>query len=240
MAAVIGFGAPMAAMAADEPAAESWIPGTFTGNVAVTSDYVFRGISQSNENGAIQGGVDWDTSYGFHFGVWGSSLNFKDNSEASAEIDLYGGYGGKLMDDKLSYDAGFIYYWYPGSARALNYDLWEVYGKVGYDFGIAAISLGINYSPDNFGGTDDAYYFSSGVSVPVTDTLTISGGVNFYELKAPIQNYVDWNIGAKLNVNNWFYVDVRYYDTDIAGSCLVASGKHWCDSKAVVTISRSF
>src|SRR4051812_17083639 len=105
MAAVIGFSAaPVAAMAEDAPAPESWIPGSFTGNVALTSDYVFRGVSQTNNNVAIQGGFDWDTGAGFHVGTWGSSLNFKDGSEASAEIDLYGGYAGKLMDDKLSYD----------------------------------------------------------------------------------------------------------------------------------------
>ena len=239
MAAVIGLSAPVAAIAADEPAAESWIPGSFTGNVALTSDYVFRGISQNNENAAIQGGVDWDTGMGVYFGIWGSSVNFKDNSEASAEVDLYGGYAG-TFGDAISYDVGFIYYWYPGAAKALDYDLWEVYGKAGYDFGFAAVNVGIAFSPNYFGGTDDAYYFSGGVDVPITDTVSVSGGINYSKYKAPLANYWDWNIGATLNVNNWFDIDVRYYDTDIPGSCLVASGKHWCDSKAVVTVSRSF
>ncbi|MGE0282205.1 MAG: TorF family putative porin [Rhodospirillaceae bacterium] len=234
--------APMAATAAEDSAQESWIPGSFTANAAITSDYVFRGISQSNNNVAIQGGLDWDTGAGFHFGAWASSLNFKDNSEASAEVDLYGGYAGKI-GEKLSYDVGFIYYWYPGAAGDLNYDLWEVYGKAAYDFGVAAVNFGVNYSPDNFGGTGNATYVSTSLAVPVAEMLSVSAGLNRYFLdqgRTTTPDYWDWNIGAKLNVNNWFNLDARYYDTDIAGNCLAPGGKHWCGSKGVVTISRSF
>jgi uncharacterized protein (TIGR02001 family) len=241
-AAIIGIGMPAMAMAEE---AESWIPGTFTANVALTSDYVFRGLSQSNNRAAIQGGFDWDTGGGFtdsgtfHFGLWASSLNFKDGGEGQTEIDIYGGYGGKI-GEKTTYDIGFIYYYYPGARRALNYDLWEVYGKAGYDFGPAAVSFGVNYSPDNFGGTGDALYLNGGVSVPVTEKLAVSAAVGYYSLEAPIKDYTDWNIGAKLNVNDWFNVDVRYYDTDIVTRCPNAIGRRTCGPKGVITISRSF
>src|SRR4051812_12918975 len=81
LAAVIGFSAPVVAMAADAPAEESYLPGTFTANVALTSDYVFRGVSQSDNRTAVQGGFDWDTGVGLHFGTWASSINFKDGGE---------------------------------------------------------------------------------------------------------------------------------------------------------------
>ena len=238
----IGLGLSSAAMAADEPAAESFLPGTFTGNVALTSDYVFRGLSQSWNNPAIQGGMDWDTGAGFHFGLWGSSLNFKEaalgtTSQASVETDLYGGYAGKI--DNFSYDIGFIYYWYPGARASLNYDLWEVYGKAGYDFGPAQASFAVNYTPDNFGGTDTAIYFNTGLTVLITDKLSVTGAVGYWDLKAPLANQWDWNLGAKLNVNNWFTVDARYYDTNIVGDCILV-GKKTCGAKGVVTISRSF
>ena len=236
LAAVAGAYVPCGAMAADD-APESYLPGTFTGNVALTSDYVFRGLSQSWNGPAIQGGMDWDTGAGFHFGFWGSSLNFKDGSEGTIETDLYGGYAGKI--ENFTYDVGFIYYWYPGARGALNYDLWEVYGKAGYDFGAAAISGGVNYTPDNFGGTKDAIYFNVGLSVPVTDKLAISGAIGYWDFKAPLTNQTDWNLGAKLNVNNWFSIDARYYDTNVKGGC-VTVGKKTCDAKAVVTLSRSF
>ncbi len=239
MVSAIAFGAP--AVAADQDATQGWLPGSLTGNVALTSDYVFRGISQTNNGVAAQGGLDWDTGAGIHVGTWASSLNLNDGNQATTEVDLYGGYAGKI-GDKLSYDVGFIYYWYPGAAKALDYDVWEVYAKTGYDFGPLAVSLGVNYTPDNSGGTDrQAWYLSSGITVPVTKTLSISGGVDYYARK-PFANYTDWNVGAKLNVNNWFNIDARYYDTNIKGGCVVPipGGKNLCVSKAVVTVSRSF
>ena len=242
LACISGFVAP--AFAADGTA-EGWLPGTFTGNVALTSDYVFRGISQTNNNVAVQGGMDWDTGAGFHFGLWGSNLDFQDNSEASAEVDLYGGYAGKVTD-ALSYDVGFISYWYPGAAGALDYDYWEVFGKAAYNFGAAAVNFGVYYSPDNTGGTGPATYLMSGLTVPLTETVSISGGLNYYFLDqahtppAFFPDYLDWNVGAKMNVNGWFNVDVRYYDTDIASECPAANGKRWCGAKVVATLSRSF
>ena len=235
-AAVAGVCAPFGAMAEDA-APPSYLPGTFTGNVALTSDYVFRGLSQTWNGPAIQGGMDWDTGTGFHFGFWGSSLNFKDGGQASVETDLYGGYAGKI--DNFTYDAGFIYYWYPGALGSLNYDLWEVYGKAGYDFGPAAVSAGVNYSPDNFGATGTAVYYNVGLAIPVTDKLSVTGALGYWDLKAPIANQTDWNVGAKFNVNNWFTVDARYYDTNTKGGCVVV-GKKTCDAKAVFSISRSF
>ena len=242
-AAAISMGVSGAAMAEE---AESYIPGSFTGNIALTSDYVFRGVSQSFNHVAVQGGMDWDTGAGFHFGTWGSSLNFKDGNEAVTEVDLYGGYGGKI-GDALSYDLGVIYYWYPGAASALNYDYIEVYGKVGYDFGFAAVNLGVNWSPDNTGSTGSATYFSSGVTVPITGYLSVSAALDYYELDqgntpvaALFPDYWDWNVGAKLNVNSWFNVDVRYYDTDMAKASCRLAGRTVCGEKIVLSLSRSF
>ena len=70
-----------------------------------------------------------DAAGRFHFGTWGSSLNFKDGNEALTEVDLYGGYAGKI-GDALSYDFGVTYYWYPGATKALNYDYVELFGKL--------------------------------------------------------------------------------------------------------------
>ena len=248
-ATAISMGVSGAAMA--EEAAESWIPGSFTGNVALTSDYVFRGISQSFNGVAIQGGMDWDTGAGFHFGVWGSSINFQDafvtgRTEATTEVDLYGGYAGKI-GDALSYDVGGIYYAYPGAAGLLNYDYFEVYGKVTYDFGVAALGFGVNWSPDNTGATGSATYFSSSLSVPITSILSVTGGLDYQMLDqsntptaAFFPDYWDWNAGAKLNVNGWFNVDARYYDTDIPKASCKLAGRTLCGSKGVLTLSRSF
>jgi uncharacterized protein (TIGR02001 family) len=224
--------AGLAALTGSAFAQESALPGEFSGNVTLTSDYVFRGFTQTGEDPAIQGGFDWDSGAGFYLGTWGSNVNFGDGDEASIEIDAYGGYAGEI--EGLSYDVGFIYYWYPGAAGSLNYDFWEVYGSLGYDFGPAAVSFGLAYTPENFGDTDDGLYFQSGLSVPVTDQFSIDANLNYYDVNAAFgPDYFDWNVGATLSLE-WFDADLRYFDTDISACTGV------CDERVVFSISRSF
>jgi uncharacterized protein (TIGR02001 family) len=217
-------------------AQESPLPGTLTGNVALTNDYIFRGVTQTDHNVAVQGGLDWDTGMGFHFGTWASSLNFNDGNNATTEVDLYGGYGGTI--DNFSYDVGFMYYWYPGATNAAQYDMWEVYGKAGYDFGVATTSFGIAYTPDNTITNFDATYLSAGVAVPLIDLLSVSANVGYYMLDN-LKNATDWNVGATLKVYDWFDLDARYYDTDVANNCQVGT-KQYCDARFVVKVSRAF
>jgi len=220
---------PFAAVAEES---SSPLPGEFSGNVAIVSDYIFRGVSQTTNNAAIQGGLDWDTGMGFHFGVWASSLNFSDGNAATTEVDLYGGYGGTI--DNFSYDVGFTYYWYPGAPGALNYDLWELYGKAGYDFGVASVEAGVSWTPDNFGASGDATYISASLTVPVVDMLSVSGGVGYYAFSRGAKDQTDWNVGATLSVYDWFDIDARYYDTDNKALGNIA------DDRFVVSISRAF
>ncbi len=230
IATAMSLATPIAVFAQEE--SSNPLPGTVTGNVALVNDYVFRGISQTGNEAAIQGGLDWDTGAGFHFGVWGSSLNFADGNDATTEIDLYGGYGGKI--ENFSYDVGFTFYWYPGAPSARNYNLWEVYGKAGYDFGVAALSTGVAYTPDNFGATGDATYFNAVLSIPVVDSLSVSIGAGHWMLTQGFKDQTDWNVGATLKVFDWFDVDARYYDSDIRFLGNLA------DDRIVVKFSRAF
>lgn len=213
-------------------AQESDLLGSFSGNVTLTSDYVFRGFTQADEEPAIQGGFDWDSGAGFYLGTWGSNVNFLDGDEASVEIDLYGGYAGEI--DGFSYDIGYIYYWYPGAAGALDYDFWEVYGSLGYDFGGAAVTVGLAYTPENFGNTDDGLYFQSGLSVPLGDQFSVDVGLNYYDVDPAFgEDYLNWTIGATVSLD-WFDADLRYIDTDVSNCAGV------CDGRVVFSISRSF
>jgi len=206
------------------------LPGSFSGNVAIVSDYIVRGISLSNEDPAIQGGLDWMSDNGFYLGTWGSSVEFGNDS--SAEIDFYGGYRGRV--GPLSYEAGIAYYWYPATT-AVGSSFWDVHVEAGYDFGPAALNFGLAYTPDNFGPavSDSVWYPSAGVAFPVAEMLTISGGVG-YSFREGADNYTDWNAGASLRVYNWFTVDARYYDTNFT-----ACGP-LCETRFVVKVSRFF
>ncbi len=225
LGAALAFTAPGMAAAQD-----SALPGTFSANVAITNDYVYRGVTQTNEDFAVQGGFDWDSGAGFYVGTWASSLEFGD--DASLELDLYAGYRGEV--DNFSYDIGFLYYMYPG-ASAPGYDFWEVYGSAGYDFGPIAANVGINFSPDFFGAAnnDTSIYYSAGLSAPIGEMFSISAGVGYSALEG-VKNYTDWNIGATLDIPEWFALDLRYYDSDLR------SAGNFADDRFVVTISRSF
>src|SRR5690606_3800728 len=83
-------------------------------NVTLATDYVFRGISQTDEKGAIQGGFDWAGETGLYAGIWASNVNF--GGDASTEMDYYGGYAGETASG-IGYDVGFIYYDYEGESE---------------------------------------------------------------------------------------------------------------------------
>lgn len=134
-----------------------------TGNVALSSDYMFRGISQTDSTPAISGGFDYSHENGFYAGVWAANVDSAFFSGANVEIDTYFGYGGG--SDNWSYDVGFLRYNYPGT----NFDdnnTNEVYGSVGYDFGVAAVTGGVAVSSDFF-GLDGSEYYTLGVDIPV-------------------------------------------------------------------------
>ncbi len=207
-------------------------------NTALVSDYVFRGISQSDENFALQGGFDIGHESGLYTGVWGSGVDFNDGDEGTIEIDLYAGYGGEY--NGISYDIGGLYYAYPGADTARDYDFWEAYGSLGYDFDFMSASIGVNYSPDYFNESGDSLYTHLGVDVPLPNNFTLSGGVGYQEIddnaSFGVPDYTDWNVtlGYDWKDINLF---VSYHDTDLdePGEC--ADG---CDARVVFGISTAF
>jgi len=94
-------------------------------NVTFTSDYIFRGISQTSEKPAVQGGFDWESeSTGIYLGTWGSNVSWTGEESSSVEIDVYGGWKKSWGD--WGADFGLLHYDYPGASGA-NTD--EIYGK---------------------------------------------------------------------------------------------------------------
>src|SRR5258705_1804060 len=110
---------PLSATAADAPAS----PHTITGNAGFFSQYVFRGLTQTNRKPAVQGGFDHAHASGFYAGTWGSNISWLTDptppaysSAGSLEWDFYGGYKWNLPYD-MTLDLGTLYYWYPGEAN---------------------------------------------------------------------------------------------------------------------------
>ncbi|MGH1376367.1 MAG: TorF family putative porin [Alphaproteobacteria bacterium] len=238
LAAAVTLFVPQVSYAGEEQSDGEVSPFSFSANTALVSDYVFRGISQSDENVALQGGFDIGHDSGLYAGLWASSIDFNDNDESSVEVDIYAGYSGEISD--VSYDVGGLYYAYPGADSSLDYDFFEVYGSLAYDLDIAAVSVGVNYSPDYFGGSGDAVYTHLGVDVPLPYDLALSGGVGYQTIddndKFGTPDYTDWNLTLSYEWENVNFF-VTYHDTDLDEPSDCADN---CEARVVFGISTEF
>ncbi len=140
-------------------------------NMAITSNYVWRGMTQTKNSPAIQGGVDLDYK-GFYLGVWGSNIEYGD-AKASLEADIYLGYAGELSS--FSYDLGIVEYMYPNMSDEYNFA--EVYVDLGYDFNVASInakySLGIKTNDTD---PDDNWEVGASVPLPMEFSVDLTYG----------------------------------------------------------------
>lgn len=223
----------ISAMATGVASAEDGGFGTFSGSVAVTTDYVFRGYSQSDEHPAFQPGINWDSGAGFHLNFWASNIDFNDGGDADIETDFTAGYAGSV--DALSYDIGVIYYAYPGTKGTSNYDYVEGYTTLSVDTGPATLSGSVYWSPDFFGGIDDAWAFQFGASAPIAENLTFGATLGFQEVKPAGGDYKYWSAGLTYSFP-WFDANISYYDTDVADAACAGN----CGARGVLTLSKSF
>lgn len=215
---------------AEEAAAEA---PQIAGNITLTSDYVFRGISQSSESLAVQGGFDYTHDSGFHAGVWSSSIDF-DDDEATAELDYYAGYSHEFGD--VSTDIGYVYYDYPG-AGGLDYDYAEFYVKASYSF----VTLSLNYSDDYFAGSGSFYYPAVSFSYDLPMGFSASAGVGYSSIDEEdtfgTDSYTDWNIKVARDFMG-VGLSLTYTDTDLStDECF--GGSELCDGRLVFAVSKA-
>jgi len=222
---------PLSATAADAPAS----PHTFTGNVGLYSQYIFRGMTQTNGDPAIQGGFDYSHASGFYAGTWASNISWlkENNSVAgpppfisgtyggggSMEWDFYGGYKWSLPND-FTLDVGTLYYWYPGDINPAYQaavspigvpkgDTWEVYAGLSWKW----LSAKLSYSVDNktFAVLDSSgtYYLDLAAAYPIPDTkITLIAHYGIQKFTGTdLRNYVGLN-GVRLdNDDTYSYKD---------------------------------
>jgi uncharacterized protein (TIGR02001 family) len=232
------------AMAQEETAPPE--PVTVTGSVALTSDYRFRGVSQSDKEMAIQGGITIAHESGFYVGAWGSNLSgWGTFGGANMELDLIGGFktpipgGGTL-------DVGVTWYMYPGGADITDFA--EPYVKLSGTTGPVTLTAGVFYAPAQealgrwyFTGADaaagvynvpgdseDNLYLSGDAVAAVPNTpISLRAHIGYSDGNsglgpnatsvAPTGQYWDWTLGADLTYKN-LTLGLSYIDTDIGDS----------------------
>lgn len=228
-----------AAFAAD---GDDLIPGDFSANVGLASDYTFRGIAQTDESPAIQGGFDWSMEAGPvtpYLGTWASNVDF--NADETLELDLYGGI--KAEVGPVGVDVGLIYYAYPGAG--LDYEFLEA--KLGLSVSpVEMLTLGATYyySPDYFFESGTSHYLNGSATIapglPLGIAFTGSIGHQWIEDNTQFgtPDYTDWSIGVSAEIEGFTlsatYVDTNLSDTECFG------GSSWCDPRGIVKVSRAF
>ncbi|NDF11618.1 MAG: hypothetical protein EB060_02225 [Proteobacteria bacterium] len=212
------------------------LPGTFDSYMTLVSDYSFRGISQSGENPAIQGSLTWTHDSGAYLGFWASSVDFGD---ASTELDLYAGYSKEFVKH-ATVDIGLLYYAYPGAEDSNNYNYWEAYGSLAYDFDVAKVKAAVNYSPDFALDSGDATYISATVEVPLPYNFGFSAriGRQYVQDNAAfaLPDYTDWEIAINYQVMKDLKLNLSYVDTDLDKT----ECPDGCDAKLIAGVSASF
>jgi len=191
-------------------------------NVGLVSDYVWRGISQSNNDAAIQGGIDVKHSSGAYLGTWWSSLSgyYNNPTSASTEKDLYVGYGFNVTKD-ISLDLRYTSFVYDGGNSA-NFDEFHV-GVAGYGASLAA-----DYAGNNSPGNSTTLHVAAGYTYTLPMDVSLSANYGHYDLKDNFFNgssaYDYWNVGVskKFAGITW---GLSYNDTDLTGNeCSALSG----------------
>lgn len=201
--------------------------------LAGTSDYVSRGITQSDSRPAIQGYIE--PTYGiFYANIWSSNVDFGDDFRG-AEIDITGGVRPKFGD--LSLNMGWVHYLYTGN---ISPDYGELFGKADYKL-TDKVVLGARvwFAPDFNQSGKNATFPVLGAKVLLTDKLSAYAGVGYQFFEDP-NAFEDlaWTAGLSYVWKSLTF-DVRYWDTDLSNNaCVARSGfSDGCDARVVGTIS---
>jgi uncharacterized protein (TIGR02001 family) len=192
-------------------------------NAAVTTDYRYRGISQSRLEPALQGGADYvHNPSGFYVGTWASTIHWiKDSGgDGNIEWDIYGGKRGEIAPG-ISYDVGGLYYLYPSNSLPTSANTFEIYGQIGY----GPATLKYSHSTTNLFGFPDSKnsgYFDASANLPVAEGLVLNLHVGHQKVKENDDfSYTDFKVGV----------------TKDFGVCSVALAAIYADTKAYVSPS---
>ncbi|MFO1154832.1 MAG: TorF family putative porin [Rhodospirillales bacterium] len=228
---------------------ESWLPGEISADVALVSDYIFRGITNTDHNPAIQGGLSYSVDVGLPYAVpyaafWGSNVDFDDGGEATVELDMGFGLSGTLAG--VEWDLGGLYYAYPGANSHLDYNYWEIPLKLSYPIGdqFSLISQ-YAFSPNYFADSGQAHYLLAGGrwEQPIGPTTLAFEATTGHQWIADngaygVDDYQDWRIGLSLTIEK-ITLGVAYTDTTLSKSqCF--GGTNQCEPRAVFSLGASF
>jgi uncharacterized protein (TIGR02001 family) len=209
---------------ADDEAADDSSGLKVTGNVALVSDYRFRGVSLSDGDPAIQGGITVTHDSGFYVGTWASSIDdLNTGIYGDMELDLFAGWSGSLAEG-VGLDVGLLYYAYPTNDKGFDAEIFEPYATLSTTLGPVQAKVGVNYAwkQDSLGGDDNLYLHTELSSAIPSTPLTLNAHLGYADgPQAPPflagtadKNGFDWSIGASATVLKSLTLGVSYVGTE--------------------------
>jgi uncharacterized protein (TIGR02001 family) len=190
---------------------------TLSANASVTNNYIWRGLTQTENEAAVQGGIDWASDSGFYVGTWVSNVNYGPSDVYSYEHDMYAGYA--FTAGSFDIDIGYLYYNYD---KAAEFDFGEIYGSIG----IGGFSLGLwvltNTEADEGPGQDfsagSTYYASADYGFELRDGLELGFHIGYHDgdfaeaFNGSDGGYFDYNISLSKGGFGFMITD-----TDVSG-----------------------
>jgi uncharacterized protein (TIGR02001 family) len=182
-----------------------------SGYLVLTTDYVWRGVTQSEGDPAAQLGGDVAFNSGIYAGIWGSTIDINNGGDRQRDTELtyYLGYSHDI-GTRWSLGASVIVYTYPGQTGAVDYNYEEVMLTVNFD---DRAWLEYAYSPDLYNTGLDSHNIELFAEFPAGKRLVVGGGVGYYDVSNFAgDGYAYWELGVTLPVHR-FDFDLRYHDT---------------------------
>ncbi len=212
MASILSTGGLSQAMAGDSPH-------SFSANISAVSNYMWRGVTQTNDGAAVQGGVDYKHASGFYAGTWISNIDW-GTPNPNYELDLYAGYKGSFGE--VGYDIKTIYYAYPDAEG--DADFWELGASVSYSVG----TLGLAYTLDGevdagpFNG-GDVYWYGS-LAFPLPSDFSIGATLGYYDFDdtGSEGDYTHWILSLAKDAGVYGTFSLNYDQNDGGENEIVA------------------
>ncbi len=182
-----------------------------TGTVTAVSDYDFRGVSQTDEDPALQGSIDWEHASGWYASVWGSNVDFGPGYRSNVEVDGTVGYA-KEAEGGLGWDVGLVYYSYWPDDDKINYP--EMFAGVSYQ----KVDFKLWYSHDYIRSGEPSLYLEGNVRFDLPQDFGLKLHAGHYSgggIEGEVgEAYMDYSVGIARTFGN-FDLELKYVDTNI-------------------------
>jgi uncharacterized protein (TIGR02001 family) len=204
--------------------------------VTLTSDYDFRGFSQSAKDPALQASLDYAHESGWYVGGWASNVDFGE-ADVDYEVDLYTGFSGGA-EDGVGWDVGLVYYAYPDES---DFDYVEAYGGITYNWFEGKVWYSPDFGGDTTPGDTSAIYIEANATIPVRENFSVllHAGLSTGDYWDDINgdDVIDYSVGVGYDISH-FNLALRWVDTET--DAVVEDDVFNNEGRAIFTVATTF